>query len=60
MYDLAHYNLYKLKQQLGVIGSQLFAFAWGIDREIIRQTYYPHDKSYGNSQVLPWDYSQRG
>lgn len=60
MYDLAHYNPYKLKQQLGVIGSQLFAFAWGVDRAIIRQTYYPHDKSYGNSQVLPRDYSQRG
>lgn len=59
MYDLAHYNPYQLKEQMGVIGSQLFAFAWGIDRALIRQQYHPTEKSYGNSQVLPRDYHSR-
>ncbi|MFC0291011.1 DinB/UmuC family translesion DNA polymerase, partial [Bombilactobacillus bombi] len=59
MYDLAHYNPYQLKEQMGVIGSQLFAFAWGIDRALIRQQYHPIEKYYGNSQVLPRDYHSR-
>lgn len=57
VYDLAHYNPYLLKQKFGIIGSQLFAFSWGIDRALIRQHYTPKAKSYGNSQVLPRDYS---
>lgn len=56
MHDLAHYNPFLLKQKFGVIGSQLFAFSWGIDRSIIRNKYQPKAKSYGNSQVLPRDY----
>ena len=56
MYDLAHYNPYQLKDMMGVMGSQLFAFSWGIDRALIRQKYQVADKSYGNSQVLPRDY----
>ena len=57
MYDLAHTNPYLLKQKMGVIGSQLFAFSWGIDRSLIRQKYKAKEKSYGNSQVLPKDYA---
>lgn len=56
VYDLAHYDYYKLKQSLGVIGQQLYANAWGIDRSDIRVRYKPLEKSYGNSQVLPRDY----
>lgn len=59
MYDLAHYNPFLLKQKFGVIGSQLFAFSWGIDRAIIRNKYQPKAKSYGNSQVLPRDYTRQ-
>lgn len=53
---LAYANPYELKQKLGVLGMQLFAFSWGIDRAIIRQSYRPKEKSIGNSQVLPKDY----
>lgn len=56
MYDIAHTNPYKLKQLMGVMGSQLFAFSWGIDRSLVRQKYKAKEKSYGNSQVLPRDY----
>lgn len=56
MYDLAHSNPYELKARLGIVGSQLFALSWGIDRAIIHDKYTPKEKSYGNSQVLPKDY----
>ncbi|AEV94720.1 Y-family DNA polymerase [Pediococcus claussenii] len=56
MYDLAHTNPYAIREELGVIGSQLFALSWGIDRSVIRQHFTPRSKSYGNSQVLPRDY----
>ncbi|MBA1392648.1 Y-family DNA polymerase [Lactobacillus sp. XV13L] len=59
MYDLAHYNPYILKDKMGVIGSQLFAFSWGIDRALIRDKYHAVEKSYGNSQVLPRDYDNK-
>ncbi|SPS03630.1 Y-family DNA polymerase [Latilactobacillus sakei] len=56
MGDLAHTNPYDLKQKMGIIGSQLFAFSWGIDRAIVHQKHTPKERSYGNSQVLPRDY----
>ena len=56
MYDLAHSNPYLLKKEFGVIGEQLFATSWGVDRSIIREKYHPKSKSYGNSQVLTRDY----
>lgn len=59
MYDLAHYNPFLLKQKFGVIGGQLYAFSWGIDRALIRDKYVPKAKSYGNSQVLPRDYTKQ-
>ncbi|MGL3697997.1 DinB/UmuC family translesion DNA polymerase, partial [Lactiplantibacillus plantarum] len=45
-----------LKQQLGVIGSQLFATAWGIDRAQVMEPTKVKEASLGNSQVLPRDY----
>lgn len=56
MYELAHTNPYLLKQQLGVIGSQLFATAWGIDRAQVTAPTKVKEASLGNSQVLPRDY----
>lgn len=56
MYTLAHSDPYRLKKEFGVIGEQLFAESWGVDRSIIRQKYIPKAKSYGNSQVLQKDY----
>lgn len=56
MYDLAHTDPTILKKKFGVIGEQLFAESWGVDRSIIREKYHPKTKSYGNSQVLQYDY----
>ncbi|MCH4057103.1 Y-family DNA polymerase [Lapidilactobacillus gannanensis] len=58
MYQLAHTDPYLLEKKLGIIGAQLFATAWGIDRSIIAQKYQPVSRSYGNSQVLPRNYSK--
>lgn len=57
-YDLAHTNYYVLQEYFGVIGTQLFAHSWGIDRTFLGETYQPKSKSIGNSQALPRDYTQ--
>ncbi|MDT2297595.1 Y-family DNA polymerase [Enterococcus faecium] len=59
MYDLAHANYYKLKDKFGVLGTQLFASSWGIDRSFLGQKYSPKSKSLGNSQVLNRDYTRK-
>lgn len=59
LYDLAHYNPYKFKSKFGVLGVQWFLLSWGIDRAVISEASHPKEKSYGNSQVLPRDYTQR-
>ena len=56
MYQLAHTDPSILKKAFGVIGEQLFAMSWGVDRSIISHKYVPKSKSYSNSQVLPRDY----
>lgn len=56
IYDLAHYDFFQIKESMGVIGQQLVAHAWGIDRTDISERYYPKSKSIGNSQVLMKDY----
>lgn len=56
MNELAHCNPEKLKYEFGIIGEQLFAMSWGVDRSIISQKYHPKHKSVGNSQVLMRDY----
>ncbi|USS91016.1 Y-family DNA polymerase [Fructilactobacillus carniphilus] len=58
MAELAAANPYVLKQELGVIGTQLFATAWGIDRSNLHEDYQPQQRSYSNGQVLPRDYCQ--
>lgn len=59
MYQLAHADPYMLKERLGIIGTQLYATAWGIDRTNLQETILHRDKSLGNSQVLPKDYSSK-
>lgn len=59
VYDLAHYNYYKLSKEMGVIGSQLYAHAWGIDRSFLGEKYEVKSKSIGNSQVLDRDYYKK-
>lgn len=56
LYDLAHYNPNRLKELFGVIGEQLYALSWGVDRAIISQKVQPKEQSIGNSQVLPRNY----
>ncbi|MGM0124739.1 DNA polymerase V [Enterococcus sp. AZ194] len=59
IYDLAHTNYYYLKSQLGVLGAQLYAHAWGIDRSFLGKKIKPKEKSIGNSQVLHKDYTRK-
>lgn len=59
VYQLAHTDPAILKKEFGIIGEQLFAESWGVDRSIISHKYHPKTKSYGNSQVLQRDYSQQ-
>ncbi|MBK5028882.1 DNA polymerase thumb domain-containing protein, partial [Enterococcus faecium] len=58
--DLANWDPYALKRQIGVIGLQLYFHANGIDRTDIAEPPEPtKEKSYGNSQVLPKDYTRK-
>lgn len=59
VYELAHSNYYQLKDRMGILGTQLYAHSWGIDRTFLGQSYKPKSKSIGNSQVLPRDYTNR-
>lgn len=59
IYDLAHTNYYYLKSQLGVMGAQLYAHSWGIDRSFLGEKVKVSSKSIGNSQVLNKDYVVR-
>ena len=59
MHDLAQANYYQLKQNFGVLGTQLYAHSWGIDRSFLGQKYKVKSKSIGNSQVLNRDYTRR-
>lgn len=59
MYELAHADPFELKQKLGIMGTQLYATAWGIDRTNLQDQIVHQDKSLGNSQVLPRDYSDK-
>lgn len=56
MYDLAHTTPALLKAEFGVIGEQLLALAWGIDRSNLERPVKVKSNSLGNSQVLPRDY----
>lgn len=59
VYDLAHSSYHVLKDKLGVMGAQLYAHSWGIDRSFLGTPYTTKDKSIGNSQVLPRDYTDK-
>lgn len=56
MRDLALFDPYRLKQEFGVRGEELFALAWGVDRSILKDKYIVKESSLSNSQVLPRDY----
>ena len=57
--DLAQTDYYRIKNEMGILGSQIYAHAWGIDRTFLGEDYKPKSKSIGNSQVLDRDYTKR-
>jgi len=59
MKDLAHTTPYLLKEEMGIIGTQLLALAWGIDRTNLEKPVRVKNDSLGNSQVLPRDYHKQ-
>lgn len=59
VYELAQTDQYRMKERLGMLGEQLWAHAWGIDRSRLAERYTPVEKSYNNSQVLMEDYTKR-
>lgn len=54
--ELAHTSPYFLREEFGIIGTQLLALSWGIDRTDLERPVRVKNKSLGNSQVLPRDY----
>lgn len=56
LYDLAHYDLGKLRQRFGVIGEQLFFHSHGIDRTILSDQFQAKERSFSKNQVLNHDY----
>ena len=59
MYDLAHQDPYVFRSKMGLMGEQLYALSWGIDRSDLTEKVVPKSKAYSNSQVLPRDYRKR-
>lgn len=59
VYDIAHQDPYFFRAKLGIIGEQLYALSWGVDRTELTDVIVPKSKSYSNSQVLPRDYHKR-
>lgn len=55
--DLAYYDRNKLKNKFGVIGTELWNHANGIDLSRIKDYKKTLDKSYSHSQVLFKDYN---
>ncbi|WP_349535073.1 Y-family DNA polymerase [Leuconostoc citreum] len=59
MGDIAHQDPYQFRSKMGLVGEQLYALSWGIDRTDLTDELKPKSKSYSNSQVLPRDYKRR-
>ncbi len=58
VYDLAHYDINKLKSIYGVIGEELHNHANGLDEAIIKEKYTnKNNLSFSNSQILFKDYN---
>lgn len=55
---LAEYDFFKMREFEGLIGEQLIAHSWGIDRTKLSDVYVPKSKSIGNSQILMSDYTK--
>ena len=56
VYELAQFDVKRLKKLHGVIGEQLFYHAHGIDQSILSKKYIPLSRSYNKHQILDRDY----
>lgn len=56
IYDLAQYDVRKIKSRFNVIGEQLYFHAHGIDRTILSDHFVPQEKSFSKNQILNRDY----
>lgn len=56
LYDLAQYDVQKIKSRFNVIGEQLFFHAHGIDRTILSDKFVPKESSFSKNQILNRDY----
>lgn len=57
VYELAQFDVNRLKKLYGIIGEQLFFHAHGIDQSIISEKYIPLSRSYSKNQILDRDYT---
>lgn len=57
--DLAHLPLSFLEKRFGIMGSQLYYHAWGIDLSPLEGQYHPVPKSVGRGITLMRDYRGR-
>lgn len=57
VYDLAQYDVRKIKKRFNVIGEQLFFHAHGIDRTILSDRFTPKENSFSKNQILNRDYT---
>lgn len=56
LYDLAQYDMQKIRSRFNVIGEQLFFHAHGIDRTILSDKFVPKESSFSKNQILNRDY----
>ncbi|MDF2945784.1 MAG: damage repair protein UvrX [Bacillales bacterium] len=57
--ELANYSLDKLEKKFGIMGSQLYFHAWGIDLSELGEPVWHSQISFGKSQILMRDYKER-
>lgn len=56
--DLARTEPYRLKEEFGIRGFDLYALAWGVDESRLDEPYHVEESSISNGQVLPHDYTR--
>lgn len=56
VYDLAHFDLGLLQKQFGIMGTQLYYHAHGLDHSRLSEKFKPSQESFGKSQILKRDY----
>ncbi len=57
--QLAHYNLKQLEKSFGIMGTQLYYHAWGVDLSELGAPIMERQMSFGKSQVLMRDYTEK-